>query len=807
MIGTIGGKMRNLSRVLGLLFVLVVLTFTWQPINATPSQFEDVSGDYEWKRLAIGAGGYVPGIDIHPSGSPVYIRTDVSGGYRWDENSQTWINIVTDQTMPDVEPFNYPGVRSIVSAPSNAQRVYMAFAGAVYRSENQGNNWIKTSLQNVDFNANGDYRTQGEPLAVDPQNDDVVFFASEAGIGYTLDAGTTWTEIKPADLNINASDIVAMIPIFVPGSGTVNRNGVTVTRTIYLGVNEHGFYQSNDGGQTWTNTPANQLPINNRYEEAMTTADGTLYMIGTDPNGLWKKPLNGNWVDISTPGSSNRSVSVDPFNTQRILVHQAGGRGYRSTDGGANWVRFEREMTSPQIPWLGVEADIWISVGNAVFDPVVQNKLWMAHGFGVIVSQDLADDKITWTEIAVGTDILVSNDVVAPPGGPVITSHWDSPSFTHENLDDFPAEPGISTRFNSGWHLDYSEQNPNFVAIVVTDHRNCCAQDGLSNQSGFSTNGGRDWQRFASLENDTHPDGLKWGNVAIAANDTNNMVWLPSRQKPAYYTKDRGATWTEVTLPGQNSSDSHDNFFLRRHVLVSDRVQNNTFYLLKDFEVYRSTNGGENWTAMGSNLPTAGFLWKFNTVLASVPGKQGHLFLTPGVLDNRVDPMYKSTDGGATWVALDLENVSDVGFGKGLAGMDYPAVYAQGFLDDEPGLWRSLDGGTTWDKIATYPLGIYEKAQAITGDLQTFGRVYVGLGSNGFVYSDYTGNEVATCDNITRDFNDDGATTPADGVYVVNRVGSPLNGDTMPADVNGDGNIDSTDVDLVLGCLAEPILP
>lgn len=50
---------------------------------------------------------------------------------------------------------------------------------------------------------------------------------------------------------------------------------------------------------------------------------------------------------------------------------------------------------------------------------------------------------------------------------------------------------------------------------------------------------------------------------------------------------------------------------------------------------------------------------------------------------------------------------------------------------------------------------------------------------------------------LTIDLNDDGYITPADAVYVANRVGS---GD-LRADVDHDGDIDTDDFDLVIGAL------
>lgn len=52
--------------------------------------------------------------------------------------------------------------------------------------------------------------------------------------------------------------------------------------------------------------------------------------------------------------------------------------------------------------------------------------------------------------------------------------------------------------------------------------------------------------------------------------------------------------------------------------------------------------------------------------------------------------------------------------------------------------------------------------------------------------------------NVDLDVNNDGAITPADAIYVINRVGNdPTSGDNAPADVNKNGIIDAFDVGIV----------
>ena len=49
---------------------------------------------YRWSNVAIGGGGYVTGLVIHPRvPDVVYVRTDIGGFYRWEEDAMRWVAI------------------------------------------------------------------------------------------------------------------------------------------------------------------------------------------------------------------------------------------------------------------------------------------------------------------------------------------------------------------------------------------------------------------------------------------------------------------------------------------------------------------------------------------------------------------------------------------------------------------------------------------------------------------------------------------------------------------------------------------
>lgn len=700
-----------------------------------------------WRTLKIGAGGFITGIDIASDGTKV-VRTDVYGAYVYDAAASVWQQIVTASSMPpaSVETGSGQGVYEIAIAPNNSQRLYMMFDGAIFRSDNRGAKWIRTSFaREKRANPNDGYRTFGRKIAIDPANADIVYVGTAGGLFTSADGGASWSMVL--DIQSPSPQEAGIIVAFDPTSSVAGGK----TQRIYASSYGKGVFQTTDGGAKWAltaNTPTTHMHMFADRSSNLWLVDDVNRNQGA---GNLNKYAGGKWSRIPAINLA-QSITVDPNDAKHVVVLNFDGRLMVSKDGGSTWQGPTAiAAAAPDIPWIAVTNTSVFSSADIRFDPSKEGRIYNATGIGVFHTDvPIKNGNVTWTSHNKAIEELVSTWIISPPGGAPILTAWDRPVFRVDDPEIYPSGHGINyaNEIVRGASADWASTAPNTIVVVANNFAPTPASS--LDTSGYSSDGGRSWTLFGS----NAPYSMnRTSGGCIAASTSKNFLWVPTDGAGAnspWYTNDGGNSWKAITIDGVPSRAPTGwgfNFYLNRQICAADRVNAKTFYLYNDGSgssaaagIYRSNDGGASWVhSYKRAFPNAGY----SAQMRSVPGKAGNVFFTAGAQSPphpSTNEFYRTTDGGTTWSSVNgVREVQSFGFGKAANDGAYPTIYVAGWVSMggayKYGIWRSIDNAQSWTQIGDgFPTGSLSPIEAVEGNSNTFGTVYIGTTGNGWYY-------------------------------------------------------------------------
>ena len=241
--------------------------------------------------------------------------------------------------------------------------------------------------------------------------------------------------------------------------------------------------------------------------------------------------------------------------------------------------------------------------------------------------------------------------------------------------------------------------NPNLVLVAALGRAY-----GPNPERGVfrSTDGGQTWQKVLYKDENT-------GAIELAFDPDNPRTVFASlwraRRPPwstyaplggpgsgLYKSTDEGATWTQISGHGLPSGELG-----RIGLAVAAGTHGQRVYAVVDARqnggLYRSDDGGTNWTLVGTDRRIHQRGWYFGTVTAD-PHDPNKVYI-PNV------SLYRSTDGGKTFVSI-----------KGApGGDDYhllwvdPANSRRMIVASDQGVTVSVDDGHTWSSWFNQPTG------------------------------------------------------------------------------------------------------
>jgi hypothetical protein len=162
---------------------------------------------------------------------------------------------------------------------------------------------------------------------------------------------------------------------------------------------------------------------------------------------------------------------------------------------------------------------------------------------------------------------------------------------------------------------------------------------------------------------------------------------------------------TSITRYGEGYNSGYG----RVNCIAFHPTDANTLYIgLPQGGIWRTTDGGANWSVLTDDLPSTGISgivvsWANASTIYALTGdgdvSHGN-FITSYGFDQKSVGVLKSTDGGTTWFQTgDLPNAGTAFYGYKL--IQHPSNSNILFAATTSGIYRTANGGTSWTQVET----------------------------------------------------------------------------------------------------------
>ena len=196
-----------------------------------------------------------------------------------------------------------------------------------------------------------------------------------------------------------------------------------------------------------------------------------------------------------------------------------------------------------------------------------------------------------------------------------------------------------------------------------------------------STDRGRTWS------NSSAPGAVTGARVIVVDPDQPNTVYVNCVDYGLQKSTDAGATWAPINT-GLATTD-----------VTEFAVEGNTLYAGTGAGIFRSANGGGNWTLLYSE---GDFI---NTrSIAIHPGDPNIVYA-----GNLRGDVAKTTNGGANWTVAECGPSNNHVNHLAIHQQDPQTIYASG----DEGFYVSTDGGATWNRRQTGLRGMVIESLAV----------------------------------------------------------------------------------------------
>ncbi|WP_338875929.1 glycoside hydrolase [Spirosoma sp. SC4-14] len=609
----------------------------------------------KWRMIGPHRGGRTVGAAGVPQQPNVfYIGVNNGGVWKTTDYGRTWFPIFDDQPTGSIG--------DVAVAPSNPNVIYVAsgeglhrpdlsVGNGMYKSTDAGKTWTHLGLSDAQ---------QIGGISIDPTDENRVFAAvlghpygpnTERGVYRTTDGGKTWDKVLYKDQDTGAIQVTIdpKNPAIVYADLWTAQEGPW-ENGAWQGK-ESGLYKSTDGGTSWQ-----------KLTKGLPTVEQGLGRIGF----------------CIAPSSPNRLYAT-------VDAPELGGV-YRSDDAGETWTRFNKD---PRLWGRGSDfAEVKAHPTNPDILFIADVSAWKSEDGGK-----------TW------------NDFRGAPGGDDYHRLWINPNNPNTML--LAGDQGGIITVNGGQTFSswYNQATAQFYH-VSTDNSfpyNVLGGQQESGSVGIASRGNDGQLTFREW----HPVGVEeYGYVAADPLDPNIIYG----GKITKFDKRTG----QVQNIAPETVRSGKYRFVRTAPVLFSPIDPKTLYFAGNV-LFKTQNGGNSWQIISPDLTRETYpdipesVGVYRTDAMKTMPRRGVIYtIAPSFKD--VNTIWAGTDdgyiqitrdGGKTW-----KNVTPSGVGSWskVSIMDaghfdvntaYAAVNRIRCDDMRPHIYRTHDGGKTWQEIVT----------------------------------------------------------------------------------------------------------
>lgn len=269
------------------------------------------------------------GIDI--SGNNIYAFTNGAGlftGTIQDDYSIEW-----SQESKIQAPISFA---QLLKHNADESTIYASgYPGGIFKSTDNGQSWHEKNFGMVSFKVDDPLRQGYYAFAQSLSNPDVLYLGLfQKGVYRSFNGGETWFPVNGQQWELFNKNITAL---------AIDNNDANI---VYIAT-ENGIYTTNDGGQNWNemNNGLVSLDVKTLYinQNNQLFAGTRGYGLYEWQNSEWiAQPGFGNWGVIwpmwdDRPMYQYTSMLIHPYNNSRMLLGTFPQGIYMSNDGGENW--------------------------------------------------------------------------------------------------------------------------------------------------------------------------------------------------------------------------------------------------------------------------------------------------------------------------------------------------------------------------------------------------------------------------------------------------------------------------------------